>query len=72
MMKELKVGSWDKVPERKLDETAASRLMEFTKWRRLVLPAHKQALPERWENRTQAWRDGIRVEGGEGECARLG
>ena len=54
MLKELNVGSWEKVPDKKLDESAAARLMDFTKWRRLVLPAHKQAYPERWANRTMA------------------
>ena len=54
MMRELNVGTWDKAPEKKMGESAAARLMEFTRWRRLVLPAHKYAFPERWENRTKA------------------
>lgn len=43
MLKELNAGSWEKMPARKRDESAVTRLMDFTKWRRLVLPAHKQA-----------------------------
>ena len=54
MMRELNVGSWDKVPEKKLGESAVSRLMDLTRWRRLVLPAHKHAYPDRWQNRTKA------------------
>lgn len=82
MLAELEVGSWTAVPERKLDDTAGGRLMEFTKWRRLVLPAHKHGYPERWENRTMAlqslpvypgekdpkpWREAVRQ-----VCDRLG